>query len=139
MKNGNGGPGSSTPDKSPLHSRKFAAFLVAEATWKILAALVLFWGRDSITTQVWVILLSIIIVAGFVEALYIGGQASLDKYIRVAQIVVGGGGSVSMKGVDIKSPLPPKEPPESALGCGTDDQDEVETQKTPDNKPGEPG
>jgi len=111
--NGNGGPGSFTPEGPVLQSKKFAAFLVAEATWKILAALVLFWGRDSITTQVWVILLAIIVVAGFVEVGYIVGQQALDKYVRVAQIAADAGQTIKMKG--------------------------VETQKTPDGKPGELG
>jgi len=70
----------------PLKSRKFIAYLVAEITWKILAGLVLFWGKDSIPQQVFIILFAIVVVAGFVEAGFILGQASLDKYTRIAQI-----------------------------------------------------
>jgi len=85
-----------------LRSKKFIAFLVSESTWKVLAALVLFWGKDSIPQQVFVILLAIIVVAGFVEAGYIIGQASLDKYVRIAEIATQNGKEFSMKGVTVK-------------------------------------
>jgi hypothetical protein len=86
---------------NPIQSKKLAAFLVAEITWKILAVLVLFWGKDSIPNQVWAILMAIVVVAGFVEVGYIIGQASLDKYIQIAKIAVGAGHSVTMKGITI--------------------------------------
>jgi hypothetical protein len=86
----------------PLQSRKFVAYLTAEITWKGLAALVLFWGKDSIPTQVWLILLAIIVVAGFVEVAYISGQAGLDRYTQVAQIAARSGQSVMMKGITIQ-------------------------------------
>jgi hypothetical protein len=94
---------------TPLQSRKFIAFLVAEVTWKILAALVLFWGKDAIPLQVWAILLAIVLVAGFVEVGYIVGQAYLDKYLRIAQIAVEAGQSIQMKGVTM-TPVAPKTP-----------------------------
>lgn len=84
-----------------LKSKKFIAFLVSESTWKILALFVLFWGKDSIPQQVFVILLAIIIVAGFVEAGYILGQASLDRFVRIAEIAVQNGKSISLKGISV--------------------------------------
>ena len=87
---------------TPLQSKKFVAYLVAEITWKALAVLVLFWGKDSIPTQVWAILLAIILVAGFVEVGYILGQAALEKYIQVAQIAANPAAS--------KNPLPKPDP-----------------------------
>jgi len=86
---------------NPIQSKKLAAFLVAELTWKILAVLVLFWGKDTIPEQVWAILMAIVVIAGFVEVGYIIGQASLDKYIQIAKIAVGAGHSVTMRGITI--------------------------------------
>jgi hypothetical protein len=74
-------------ESSPMQSKKFVAYLVAELTWKILAGLVLFWGKDSIPQSVFVVLLAIILVAGFVETGYILGQVSIDKFIQLAAIV----------------------------------------------------
>lgn len=74
---------------TPLQSRKFLAFLVSEITWKVLAALVLFWGKDSIEHQVWAIMLGIVLVAGFVEVAYIGSQAMLDRYLKLAWVIKG--------------------------------------------------
>lgn len=101
--------------ENPLQSRKFVAYLVAEITWKILAILVLFWGRDSIPQQVWVILMSVIIVAGFIEAVYIGGQAALDKYIQVAKIA-----SLNGKALIGKTPEPDKAVKKDPLSETTD-------------------
>ena len=86
---------------SPFKSKKFIAFLVAEMTWKAVMILVLFWGKDSFTNQVWWIMMSLVLVTGFVEAGYIIGQASLDKYVKVAQIAAGNGKKLTMKGVSI--------------------------------------
>ena len=97
----NGNNNGVEPVSSPLKSKKFLAFLVAEVTWKVLAALVLFWGKDAIPHQVWAILLAIILVAGFVEVGYIIGQSSLDKFVRVAGIAANAGHAVSMKGLTI--------------------------------------
>lgn len=98
--------------KSPLQSKKFVAFLISEILWKIVLLLVLFWGKDAIPHQVWAIMIGIILVAGFVEALYIGGQAALDKYIQVAQIAANAGKDVVMKDITLGKPkddAPPKD------------------------------
>ena len=73
------------PAEGPaLQSKKFLAFLVSSVLWKILAVVIIIWGQDI--NFVGSILLAIILVAGFVEAGYIIGQASLDKYVRLAHI-----------------------------------------------------
>jgi len=102
-------------EASPLQSKKFLAFLVSELTSKVLAVLVLLWGKDAIPHQIWAILLAIIVVSGFIAAGYIVGQASLDKFVRVARIAAGAGQVLKMKGVETKeaAPRPPaKENPE---------------------------
>lgn len=75
-------------EKSPFQSKKFIAFFLAEATWKIVLALALVMGlrEGQMSAFLGAIVLPIVIISGFVEALYIGGQAALDKYVRVAQI-----------------------------------------------------
>ena len=85
---------------SPLQSRKFIAFLASEFGWKLLAVLVLFWGKDSIPAQVGAILLAIILVAGFVEVAYIGSQAILDKYLKLAQIAANAGPKLPLENPD---------------------------------------
>ena len=88
-------------EKTPLQSKKFVAFLVGEATWKVILGLVLVLGMKdgSINPMIGGICLAIVVIAGAMEALYIGGQAGLDKYTRIAQIAVGAGQNINMKGV----------------------------------------
>lgn len=76
-------------DKPALESKKFLAFLIAEFTWKALLVVALFVFRDQLqaaTLWGWWFMIATVIVAGFVEVGFIGGQAWLDKYVRVAQI-----------------------------------------------------
>ena len=85
----------------PMQSKKFIAYILAETTWKILAGLVLFWGRDSMQGNTFVVLLGIVVIAGFVEAFYIGGQSAVDRYTQLAQIAADTGKSFTMKGLSI--------------------------------------
>ncbi len=80
-------------EKSPLASKKFLAYLLAELTWKALLGLMLIVFREEVTdvgVWAWWVMLTIVIVAGFVEVGFIGGQAWLDKYVRVAGMAVRG-------------------------------------------------
>lgn len=70
---------------SRLSSKKFLAFLVAEATWKLLIGLLLMKGPEMPLTAWW-ISLAMVITAGCLELGYIGGQAWLDRYVRLAEI-----------------------------------------------------
>lgn len=77
------------PHSMPLESKKFIAFLVGELTWKvvlIVALLVLHEEFKNMGAWVWWFLISIVVTAGFAEVGYIGGQAWLDRYVRVAEI-----------------------------------------------------
>lgn len=99
-------------EKSPMGSKKFVAYLVAEATWKAALILVIVLGMKNglIDHIVGGVTLAITIVAGFIEALYIGGQAALDKYTRIAEIAVGGGQQIMMNGkgkVEVVGHTPP--------------------------------
>lgn len=66
--------------KTPLQSKKFIAFLLADITWTVLLAYTIY--RDEPQT----LTLAMVLVKGFVEAGYIGGQAWLDRYVKVAAI-----------------------------------------------------
>lgn len=91
--------------KRPLESRKFLAFLLAEVTWKALAVLGLFWGREAMQAEVFWFLLAVVGIAGFVEAGYIIGQGSLDKYLGLAKIAADSGKEVlapAPKGLQVK-------------------------------------
>ncbi len=98
--------------KSPLQSKKFVAYLVAEATWKFILGAVLLVGIKEGAIDIFVgsIALAIVIIAGAIEALYIGGQAGLDKYTRIAQIAANAGQGFSMKGVEVVAPEPSADP-----------------------------
>ena len=89
-------------EKAPLGSKKFIAFLVAETTWKIIlitALLVFKTELQAATVWGWWFMVSIVLVAGFVEVGFIGGQAWIDRYVRVATLVA--------KGPQAPQPNPP--------------------------------
>lgn len=92
----------------PLQSRKFLAYLVAEVTWKIALIVLLCLGikHEAIDLTVGSIALAIVVVAGFMEVVYVGGQAALDRYTQIANIAVRGGQGVSLKDVEIKAQAP---------------------------------
>jgi hypothetical protein len=78
--------------KLPLQSKKFVAFLISEITWKVIV-FVCVWnlvGEDAPLTGMHSIIMASVVIAGFIEAGYIGGQAWLDKYVRVAEITTKG-------------------------------------------------
>lgn len=74
-------------EKTPWQSKKFWIFFIATITWKLLlGAMVILWVPNLLPT---VIMMTVVITAGFVEAYAIGGQAGIDRYVRVAQINAG--------------------------------------------------
>jgi len=101
----------SAHEKAAMASKKFLAYLIAEATWKLIlvvALVLVIMFPDSVEAWTWWFMLTVVIVAGFLEAGYIGSTAWLDRYVRVAEITVG-------KAVDIldgpnTSPKPVKPP-----------------------------
>jgi len=105
-------------EKVPLQSKKFVAFLVGEATWKVILGVILIvmlLGIKNDASDLFLgvmsgIALSIVLIAGAIEALYIGGQAGLDKYTRIAQIAVNAGQAFTMKNVRSSHALPLTEP-----------------------------
>lgn len=73
---------------SPLHSKKFIAFLITELGSKALCVLILLTQPAA---SAMTLVMAITIVQGFVEAGYILGQASLDKFVHIASIARGNG------------------------------------------------
>jgi len=80
-------------EKSPLKSKKFIAFLTWDLGFKALAVLILAWAwnLDEVSTQVFFLLLSIVVISGFVATGYILGQAGLDRFVRLAKIAAAKG------------------------------------------------
>lgn len=74
-------------EKTPLSSKKFIAYLLAEFGWKLVLLILLFNVEMSIVSCA--LMMSIVIISGFVQVGYILGQAAVDKYIRVAQVSSG--------------------------------------------------
>jgi len=83
-------PNKTPPNKTlPLESKKFLAFLIGEVSWKVVlvVALVVFHEDfKEVGAWAWWFMMSVVVTAGFLEVGYIGGQAWLDKYVRVAEI-----------------------------------------------------
>jgi len=75
-------PGS-IAEPSPLDSKKFVAYLVADLGWTVLMGYGVYAKMD------WPLLMAMVVTKGFVQSGYILGQAALDKYVRVAKITSG--------------------------------------------------
>ena len=69
-------------NKLPLKSKKFLAYLIADFGWKILIGYTIYKeeAKNEIGYTTFLILLSMIVTAGFIQIGYILGQAMLDKY-----------------------------------------------------------
>lgn len=71
-------------DKMPLKSKKFIAYLLAEFGWKLIILFLLYQIQGKIDHYSLVILVTTVIVSGFIQIGYILGQAALDKYVNAA-------------------------------------------------------
>lgn len=75
-----------TFEKLPMQSKKFIAFLVAEATWKLVLILMIALGDSTWVVANLTLMLTIVLVAGFIEVGFVISQSALDKFVRLAQI-----------------------------------------------------
>lgn len=66
------------PDKK----RRFAAFVISEVTWKVVLILML-WLFDVPNSSV---IITAIVVIGFIESIYLAGEASLDMSLKEGRI-----------------------------------------------------
>lgn len=68
--------------ESPTKSRKFLAYLLAEAGWKLLIAGGLASAeRHDLSAGAWTLLWTMTATAGLLEVGYILGQAYVDRYV----------------------------------------------------------
>lgn len=70
-------------EKLPLSSKKFLAYILADIGWKIILGILIYKNCEG---EQLILLLTIVIVSGFVQTGYILGQAALDRYVRIAEI-----------------------------------------------------
>jgi len=72
-------------NKTPLQSKKFIAYLIADISWKLILVYMLFQLEGKYNYYSFFIVLTLILVTGFIQVGYILGQASLDKYIKMVE------------------------------------------------------
>lgn len=71
-------------DKTPLKSKKFIAYLLADLGWKIIILYMLTHLQSKLQPAELSFLLTVVITSGVIQIGYILGQAALDKYITAA-------------------------------------------------------
>ena len=71
-------------DKTPLKSKKFLAYLLADLGWKCIILYTLMHLKSKLEAQELTFLLTVVITSGIIQIGYILGQAALDKYISAA-------------------------------------------------------
>ena len=75
-------------DKTPLKSKKFIAYLIADIGWKIALFHVMFQTKNNFNQYNFLIIITLLIVSGFIQVGYILGQAALDKYTRTLETTI---------------------------------------------------
>ena len=71
-------------DKTPLKSKKFIAYLIADIGWKIVILYMLTHLSSKLEAGELTFLMTIVVTSGVIQIGYILGQAALDKYINAA-------------------------------------------------------
>ena len=71
-------------DKTPMKSKKFIAYIMSELGWKIIILYLLYHLQGKLDHYSLVMLMTVVIVSGFIQIGYILGQAALDKYVAAA-------------------------------------------------------
>lgn len=67
-------------------SKKFAAYLISEISWKLLLFYMLgMYTEKKLDHYGFLILVTMIITSGFVGVGYILGQAAIDKYVHLME------------------------------------------------------
>ena len=69
-------------DRKPLQSKKFIAYLIADFGWKVALFYILYQSKSKFDYYSFSVVLTLLIVSGFIQVGYILGQAALDKYTR---------------------------------------------------------
>jgi hypothetical protein len=71
-------------DKTPLKSKKFLAYIIADLGWKGVILYMLMHLQSKLDPEELTFLLTVVITSGIIQIGYILGQAALDKYIQAA-------------------------------------------------------
>ena len=71
-------------DKTPLKSKKFLAYIIADLGWKGVILYMLMHLQSKLDPEELTFLLTVVITSGIIQIGYILGQAALDKYINAA-------------------------------------------------------
>lgn len=74
-------------DKKPLQSKKFIAYLVADLGWKLALFYMLYQSKSKFDHYNFSVIITLLIVSGFIQVGYILGQAALDKYLTVTETI----------------------------------------------------
>ena len=72
-------------NKLPLKSKKFIAYLIAEFGWKIILFWILIDLKSKFDHYSFIVVITLVIVSGFIQVGYILGQAALDKYTQLSE------------------------------------------------------
>lgn len=72
-------------DKKPLQSKKFIAYLIADLGWKLALFYMLYQSKSKFDYYNFSVIITLLIVSGFIQVGYILGQAALDKYVTVTE------------------------------------------------------
>lgn len=70
-------------NKKPLESKKFVAYLIADLGWKIALFYILYQSQSKFDHYNFSVVITLLIVSGFIQVGYILGQAALDKYLTL--------------------------------------------------------
>ena len=71
-------------DKLPLKSKKFLAYLIADFGWKFILVYFMYNHQNKIDTYIFGIMMTLVLVSGFIQVGYILGQAALDRYVQIS-------------------------------------------------------
>lgn len=74
--------------KLPLRSKKFLAYLISEAGWKVALFYLLYVYRNGIDEYCFTIIMTIVLVNGFLQVGYILGEIALDRYSRITENIL---------------------------------------------------
>ena len=72
-------------DRKPLQSKKFIAYLIADFGWKVALFYILYQSKSKFDYYSFTVVLTLLIVSGFIQVGYILGQAALDKYTKTIE------------------------------------------------------
>lgn len=94
-----------TVEKSPLQSKKFVAFMTVTISFGLLTLVGLVAAMMEPSKVMFFVGFAALVqlINGFVSTGYLLGQASLDKYVRMAKIAADAGQKITLKskGLDI--------------------------------------